>query len=271
MLGYAAVVLVLFRAAAPPFVAAHPIDFRSMTLFFTPGWIYLVQALVPISLASGILGFFRWIAAGIISISLSGSFLLSDVERQPDWAAARTVCMTRHHVEVCVPSVKSYLAEDIASTYRRVVNVAPLAAPEQVVLVDDEGAVFDRNHAEVVRSLASGRRISLSDAGLDLSAQTRPDRRVLEGLWLKSLVRPGGAGDSRAQWVVERQALRDLGLPSDGSLYPGAAPLDQMLADPEVSRVARKWQQRGPRARGEWLSRNATAWRAGDISLKDLG
>lgn len=268
---YAALVLLVHRAATPPLVAAHPLDDRSMTLYETAWWVYVVQAAVPVGLLLWSRGRTRWWGAVLVSLTLTTCFLAAHDERRPDPAAARVACSMHDRVTVCAPEVKQYLGPTIAESYSAVMAAAPFRAYAGDVLVDDEASWLDRSGPDGAVSPQDPDVMSMSELGLDVSAYSRPDRDALTGQWVQVLLQPSSESfDRRAQWVLERQVMRDLGLPTDGSLYPGAAPYDDLAPDARAEAAARQWSARSRSERRQWFMDHRTQWRHGTIVLADL-
>lgn len=265
---YVLVGLVIFRFSHPPAVSAHPFDYRSMTFFTSPWWAYLLQAAIPLGVILWTSSGARWWGATLTSVALAACFVVTDLERAPNPVAARQACREHGPVEVCMPVAKDYAGATVADSYLSAVRVAPVRSTE-VVLVDDEAGPVTSTGAQ--RAEDHRATIRLSTVGLELSAQSTPDLRVMQAMWVRVLLRPtGGGADRGATWVVERQAMRDLGLPTDGSLYPGAAAYDALVPSAQAADVARIWEKRGAAERRAWLARHAAQWRRGDVTLADL-
>lgn len=271
MVTYTLIVVVVFRMAGPPAVSAHTLDDRSMSFFTSAWWVYILQALVPTGAIVWLWGR-RWSGAAVVSLALTACFMASNFERRPDPGAAEPVCRAHDEIDVCLPTAKAYLSQEVARSYLDVLAIAPVRASRGDVLLDDEAAPFTGPVREgVPGSRGGGSTVLLSAAGLDLSAVSSPDPSVMRGMWVRSVLRPTAVrSDRRVRWVVERQAMRDLGLPTDGTLYPGAAAYDAVVPDAESVEVARLWESRGAEHRRRWLSEHGTSWRLGKVVLEDL-
>ena len=250
---YAVMAWVVVRDQGTAAVLA-PMDWRWMTLFSKAGWVSLLQAYLAVSLAALIVGLrpgaraVRWPAAAATVVLCTIVVTWGDTaSRQPDVGAARLVCAptTRERV-VCLPAVKGYQRDELAAALSRVDASARGLLADDLVFIDDEARGLGREtdtHIDAALLRFRARPTLVASQTVDLSAVTRLPRAEfvaqLVDLMVAPQTRDGGTrakgSDPRIaatpELVVRSWLYQRIGLPRDGSAYPGASQIDAATVD----------------------------------------
>ncbi len=261
--------------------ALTPYDTRATFFYATPVWVYLAQggwfALATAAFAVSLNGAGRTagilaVAAGVLAAPL---LLVGYDDRRPDPAALEFVCATGSRVEVCMPRAKAHMLTDIVETTDEFWKLADGLVSPGARLVDEEARGipgFDAAFAALGEA-AEG----TPDAPFpDISAVTRLDRAEFLGGLVSTVIGQPPAGDTvltipypaRPSDVLTRWFYDRLGLPLDGSDWPGAPVLDERVVDYSSAAGYLEWlSDLSPGDRQRWFATYRDEIEAGTVGF----
>jgi len=259
--------------------ALTPYDTRATFFYATPAWVYLAQggwfALATAAVAGALHGAGR--TAGVLAVAagmLAAPLLLVGYnDRRPDPAALEFVCATGSRVEVCMPRAKAHMLTDIVDTADEFWKLADGLVSPGARLVDEEARGipgFDAAFAALGVDTEGAPNVPFPD----ISAVTRLDRAEFLGSLVGAVVGQPPAGDTvltipypaRPGDVLTRWFYDRLGLPLDGSGWPGAPVLDERVVDYSSAADYLEWlSDLSPDDRQRWFATYRDEIEAGTI------
>lgn len=265
-----------------------PMDWRWMTLYSKAGWVSVLQAYFAVSVAALILGLrpraraVRW-SAGVVAVVLWIILMTlgTAASRQPDFGAARLLCGPAAGERViCLPAVKGYQREQLVRAWSVVDRSAPGLLSDDLVFIDDEARGLGKETDSQIGAVLvrfRPRPTLVSSATIDLSAVTQLPQAEFVAQTVDLLVSPQADVEATPtssnprlpatpslvvrSWLYER-----IGLPGDGSAYPGAPQIDAAAVDFSARKMEMDWfAGLGADRRKEWLTRHRAELLAGTV------
>jgi hypothetical protein len=287
---------VLVVAAEDVTAALTPLDERWMTFHRIPAWVYLAQVvlwlLVAVAVVGGRMGvtgsrrtIILWMA-GIVAAPL---LYVSGHDRQPVLAAMQLACTpVDEESTICLPRVKQYLREEIATTLRRARGLTAGLTPRRAAYVDDEAAgqsAGDRSiEATVTAQAAAGRPPVRFSSFSDLSGYTiYRSTAFYVGYARAAFPPPAHAEASKTAStqdrpeatptdVLTRWFFEELHIPLDGTAAPGAPFLGDAFVNFDNADPRLRWLRAlTPPQRTIWFQQHRAEIAAGTLTWEAFG
>jgi hypothetical protein len=293
---YALLAWVVVRDQGTAGVVA-PMDWRWMSLFSKAGWVSVLQACLAASLAAFILGLrpraraFRW-STGIAAVGIWIILVTwgTAASRQPDQGAARLICRPAASERImCLPIVKGYQREQLVRAWSVLDRSAPGLLSEDLVFINDEARGLGKETDGQISAAVAGfrpRPTLVASATIDLSAVTQLPQDEFVAQTVDLLVSPQvdvedttdappNSSDPRMpatpSLLVRGWLYQRLGLPGDGSAYPGAPQIDAATVNYSARREEMNWfAGLSVDRRRQWLTKNRAELQAGTVPWSAL-
>ncbi len=271
------------------------LDSRSMTLWTAPAWVYLAQAAWPTLAAAAVVirrvhPWRSWAFGMLAGAAAAPLLYVGYADLRPDPAAAVLTCGNdAPGVVVCMPAATARLIPAVSGPAREFAMLLRGLVTRPVVLVDLPGAaVGKRGHREAVAAVSqhwdgqlpeTAQVVRFSPMAGHAGEANWVDRDLLIDSLTRTWIRPqpgqqdlsgknahATPDDLLRRWVFER-----LGVPLDGSIGPGAKPLDGSLVTFEPLADEAAWLDGlNPTQRAAWLRAHRDAIRSGTLTLADF-
>lgn len=267
-----------------------PIDERWMTFHQVVWWVLLLQTIFWLLVwLSAILrradhprsAFAAVLAAGLAATPLL--YVTPSTRVVPNQSVAMS-CASASDVEVCLPSAKSGLRDELSVEGRRAYSALDGLFVNEIALIDDEARGVSNSADQEIelayQQVIDDKRepIFLSQAG-DVSATTKLDVNQFHYRFIYFAIPPSRAAIPRTRGkrqasptdVIHRWYLRSVDVPTDGSGGVGSPYLDDEFLDYEPhSAQVDAFEGLSEDGRARWFTRHAAALRSGSTTWDDL-
>jgi hypothetical protein len=223
--------------------AVVPLDARAMSFYRLRWWVPIDQAVAWGLLVGAVVAYrarlrrATWTALWAAGLAATPLVLVGPSDRVADHAASAIACSDLSTTAVvCLPAAKAYLQQELVQVLDRAERLLSGLRVGGLAYVDDEARGTSRTATQSIASTArkqqaAGREILFSHSAdipqtqlhsdeflLYFAGATFPDRGRRVAGYGHPMATPS---EALTRWFLER-----MGVPTDGSAAPGAAPLD---------------------------------------------